>query len=184
MSPMTRRDALKLAAGAAVALAPLPLAASVSAAPALPVPTDPPAPAVMTVDDIMALYRRMFVLHAPVDRDDGTTTWANDDAIFTLDRARDEVVVSGLDGPEWMVGAKAGTVPLVTWCVGRPPLTAAYALLFLTAEGERRVGQQERSERIAAAPDSLPAQGGFLTIANPGGTCALAGGPGPARVAD
>ncbi len=92
---LTRRDALKFAALAAATSTPLPLAASVSAA---------PAPAVMTVDDIMALYRRMFVLHAPVNRDDGTTTWANDDAIFTLDRARDEVVVSGLDGPEWMVG--------------------------------------------------------------------------------
>ncbi len=170
MSPISRRQVLQLAAGTAVGLAPLSLAASVSAT---PVPTDPASSPVMTVDEIMDLYRRMFVLRAPVDRDDGTTTWANDDAIFVLDRRKDQVVIYGARDPEWHVGTIAGTVPLLTWCVGRPPLTAAYALLFLTAEGERRLGQQERGERIAAAPDRLPAQGGFLTIANPGGTCAL-----------
>ncbi len=158
---LTRRDALKLAAtGAAVALAPLPLAASVSAAPAPPVLTDPPAPVVMTVDDIMALYRRMFVLRAPVDRDDGTTTWANDDAIFVLDRRKDQVVIYGARDPEWHVGTIAGTVPLLTWCVGRPPLTAAYALLFLTGEYERRA----TSGNPVASPPPPPEHAGWLTI--------------------
>ncbi len=39
-----------------------------------------------------------------------------------------------------MLGMRAGTVPLDTWFIDTPPLTAADALLFITAEGERRGG--------------------------------------------
>ncbi|MDP9356043.1 MAG: hypothetical protein M3R02_12325 [Chloroflexota bacterium] len=157
---LSRRDTLKLAAGVVVSFAPLSLPASAAADPAPLVITDPAPPAVMTVDDIMDLYRRMFVLRAPVDRDDGTTTWANDDAIFVLDRRKDQVVVYGASDPEWHVGTIAGTVPLLTWCVGRPPLTAAYALLFLTAEGERRA----TSGNPVASPPPPPEHAGWLTI--------------------
>ncbi len=157
---MTRRTVLQLAAGAAAARAPLSLATSVSAVPAPAVSTDPESLPAMTVDDIMALYRRMFVLRAPVDGEDGTTTWANDDAIFVLDRRKGQVVVYGASGPAWHVGAVTGRVPLSAWCVGQPPLMAGYALLFLTAESERRA----TSGNPVASPPPPPEHAGWLTI--------------------
>ncbi len=94
---VTRRTVLRLTAGAVTAFAPLllPAAAQAAPSPALPSVTT----ATITVDEIMALYRRMFVLRTPAhDDDNGTTTWANNDATFTLNRVRDEVVIQGAGG--------------------------------------------------------------------------------------
>ncbi len=143
---LTRRDALKLAAGLTGSVAGL-AAPSVGAAPpvtmptvaALPAPTSSPSPLpapaggrIITADEVMGMYRR-YVALSLVKATDDAETWTTeiDSTRFVLDRQHGHVHVQG-DG--WEMRVSAGRVPLPVIFFGRPSRAAGYSFLFAATE--------------------------------------------------